>query len=202
MFCKGSKDPLRPDGCCRCDSLSRFRHPAPLYSDSIALVSSKFPAHLSHLAETSFYVNSQTDPCKPSDKQCVLLQRQVANEGRGQRPFLLFDTSADLHLAFRIRPRMPGTALSQGRSREGGWTIVRMRGEGTTYDQIAFSHCCRALGTGINSSAHSEVGATPQMPSADEEVQTKEQRSLCKMPKPSAGFRPSPAPGSTGRHGH
>lgn len=59
-----------------------------------------------------------------------------------------------------------------------------MRGEGTTYDQIAFSHCCCALGTGINSSAHSEVGAAPQMPSADEEVQTKEQRSLCKMPRP------------------
>lgn len=46
-------------------------------------VSSKFPAHLNHLAETSFYVSSQTDPCKPSDKHSALLQKQVASEREG-----------------------------------------------------------------------------------------------------------------------
>ena len=62
--------------------------PAPLYSESIDKVSSKFPAPLNHLAETSFYVNSQTNQCKPSDKHNTLLGKQVAH--KKQWPAFLF----------------------------------------------------------------------------------------------------------------
>lgn len=79
---------------------------------------------------------------------------------------------------------MPETSLS-GRSRKGGWTIVKMRGEVTTYDQIAaatiFSMlpvCWAQVLTPL------PISDVLQMPSADEEERTKDQRHLCKMLEP------------------
>lgn len=85
---------------------------------------------------------------------------------------------------------MPETSLS-GRSKKGGWTIVRMRGEVTTYDQIAatiFSMQPVCWAQVLTPLPISDVGAALQMPSADEEVRTKEQRHLCKMLKPTLSW--------------
>lgn len=178
MLCKENKGSLRPAGRCHCGISLGRRLLFLCIQTALTQVSSKFPAHLSHLAETSFYVNSQTDPCKPADKQRVLLQRQLANKGSRQRPSLWFvtDTSAHLHLAFRIRSRMPETCLS--REKQGGQVDYCQDERGG--DHLRSNSSCHLLDTACVPLSVSDVAAELQIPPAEEEVHPDKQRCLAR----------------------
>lgn len=125
MFGKLEK-PCPPPLMLHCGLHSPCQQTTSLYlciQGALTQAASKFPAHLNRLAETSFYVNSQTDPCKPSDKhRAYYCQGRWPAAGNGQLFCFLYATvtSVDLHLACRITSRMPETSGSGRRRRVGG----------------------------------------------------------------------------------